>query len=43
MWEKEKSCNPAHVDMASHVHSLPGVPIWRGIYTKEEEVKATGS
>ena len=43
MWEKEKGCNPVHANMASHVHSLPGVPVWREIHTKEEEVKGRGS
>lgn len=41
MQEKEKGCNPARADMASQVHTLPGVPVWRGIYTREGEIRTT--
>lgn len=36
---KRKGCNPVHVDMASHIHTLGCVPRWRGIYRLEKEVR----
>lgn len=42
MQEKEKSGGPAHVDMASQVHTQPGVPIWRGIFIQEKRKLTEG-